>query len=207
MKLPGLKGEHRLQKKLATTKKAQTFYNEQMLDHLNPEMCEFLSNQEMVFLATSDASGECDCSFRHGPPGWVRVINEKTLAFPEYQGNGVFASMGNIIENPHIGMIFIDFFDSTVGLHVNGNARVFMDQKIRGLFPDDPKKNVPKRGGLNAECWVIVEIEEAYVHCSKHIPLLKKMKKEIHWGTNKETFKKSDRFIAKKSPRSRVKRK
>jgi len=174
-----------------------------MLDHLNPTMCEFLTNQEIVFIATSDANGECDCSFRNGPPGWVRVINEKTLAFPEYRGNGVFASMGNIMENPHIGMIFVDFFDSTVGLHVNGKVRIFMDQKIlgSGLFPEDLKKNVPKKGGLKAECWVIVEVEEAYIHCSKHIPHLKKMDKEIHWGTNKEVYKGGDKFKAKKSPR------
>jgi len=203
MKLPGSKGEHRIQNKLATTKKAKAFYGKQMLDHLNPTMCEFLTNQEIVFIATSDANGECDCSFRNGPPGWVRVINEKTLAFPEYRGNGVFASMGNIMENPHIGMVFIDFFDSTVGLHVNGKVRIFMDQKIlgSGLFPEDLKKNVPKKGGLKAECWVIVEVEEAYIHCSKHIPHLKKMDKEIHWGTNKEVYKGGDKFKAKKSPR------
>ena len=130
MKLPGSKGEHRLQKELATGKKALAFYNKQMLDHLNPTMSEFLASQEIVFIATADAKGECDSSFRTGPPGWVRVINEKTLAYPEYRGNGVFASMGNILENPHIGMIFIDFYDSTVGLHVNGKARIFKDQKL-----------------------------------------------------------------------------
>jgi predicted pyridoxine 5'-phosphate oxidase superfamily flavin-nucleotide-binding protein len=203
MKLPGSKGEHRLQKELATTKKALTFYNKQMLDHLNPTMSAFLANQEIVFIATSDAKGECDCSFRNGPPGWVRVIDEKTLAYPEYRGNGVFASMGNIIENPHIGMIFIDFFDSTVGLHVNGKARIFKDLKLikSGLFSDALKKGVPNKGGLKAECWVIVEVEEAYIHCSKHIPLLEKKNKEIHWGTNKEIYKGGDKFKAKNSLR------
>ena len=205
MKLPGSKGEHKLQKKLGTSKKALSFYNKQMLDHLNPVMREFLTKQEIVFIATSDANGECDCSFRNGPPGWVRVIDEKTLAFPEYRGNGVFASMGNIVENPHIGMIFVDFFDSTVGLHVNGKVRIFLDQEISGLFPDTIKNEVPKRGGLKAQCWVIVEIEEAYIHCSKHVPKLKKMKKEIHWGTNLETHKKSNSFISKKSSKTRKK--
>ena len=204
MKLPGSKGEHQLQKKLGTSKKALSFYNKQMLDHLNPVMCEFLTNQEIVFISTSNAVGECDCSFRNGPPGWVRVIDEKTLAFPEYRGNGVFASMGNILENPHIGMIFVDFFDSTVGLHVNGRARIFMDQKIigSGLLPETLKKEISKKAGLKAQCWVIVEIEEAYIHCSKHIPRLKKMNKEIHWGTNLEVHKKSGEFISNKTSRS-----
>ncbi len=209
MKLPGSKGEHRLQKELATSKKALAFYNKQMLDHLNPTMREFLAEQEIVFIATSDAKGECDCSFRTGPPGWVRVIDEKTLAYPEYRGNGVFASMGNIMENPHIGMIFVDFYDSTVGLHVNGKARIFKDQKIlkSGLFPDAIQKGIPKKGGLKAECWVIVEVEEAYIHCSKHIPRLKKVKKEIHWGTDKVAHKGGDKFKAKKSPRPWVENK
>ncbi len=141
------------------------------------------------------------------PPGWVRVIDEKTLAFPECRGNGVFASLGNILENPHIGMIFVDFFDSTVGLHVNGKARVFKDQKIfkSGLFPDDLKKGISKKAGLKAECWVIVEVEEAYIHCSKHIPRLKKMKKDIHWGTNKEIYKGGDKFTAKSSRKPKAK--
>lgn len=157
----------------------------------------------MVFIATADASGECDCSFRNGPPGWVYIINEKTLAYPEYRGNGVLASLGNILENPHIGMIFIDFFDSAIGLHVNGKARVFKDQKILkgGLFPGALKKDAAQKAGLKPECWVIVEVEEAYIHCSKHIPLLKQMKKEIHWGTNKEIHKGGDKFKAKNSPR------
>lgn len=203
MKPPGSRGERKLQKELATTKEALAFYNKRMLDHLNPTMKDFVSNQEIVFIATSDAKGECDCSFRNGPPGWVRVIDEKTLTYPEYRGNGVFASMGNILENPHIGMIFVDFFESSVGLHVNGKARVFKDQKLlkNGPFPDAPGKNVSGKGGPKAECWVIVEVEEAYIHCSKHIPRLKNMNKEIHWGTNKEIHKGGDKFKAEAGSR------
>ena len=203
MKLFGSKGEHRLQKKLASTNRALAFYNKQVLDYLNPAMCEFIANQEILFIATSDAKGECDCSFRTGPQGWIRVIDEKTLAYPEYRGNGVFASMGNILEYQHIGMILVDFFNSTIGLHVNGKARVFKDQKPLkdGLFPDVLKKVGPQKGSLKAECWVVVEVEEAYIHCSKHIPLLKKMDKEIHWGTNKDIYKGGDHFKAKNSPR------
>jgi hypothetical protein len=117
--------------------------------------------------------------------------------------------MGNMIENPHIGMIFIDFFDSTVGLHVNGKARIFKDRKIieSGLFPEALQKGVSNKGGLKALCWVIVEIEEAYIHCSKHIPLLKKLDKEIHWGTDKVIHKGGDKFKAKKSSRPWVKTK
>src|SRR5690625_6504224 len=103
-------GEYLLQEKYGTTKKAAAFYNNQMLGHLNQLMVDFISKQDMVFISTADANGNCDSSFRAGTPGFVQVINEKSIMYPEYKGNGVMASMGNIIENPHIGLMFIDFF-------------------------------------------------------------------------------------------------
>ena len=109
----GSEGEQILQMKVGTTNKASSFYEKQMLGYLNSYMREFISRQEMVFIATADSKGECDCSFRAGKRGFVRVLNEKTLIYPEYRGNGVMASLGNILENQHIGMTFIDFFENT----------------------------------------------------------------------------------------------
>ena len=120
----GSEGERILQKKVGSENKASAFYDKQMLDYLNPYMREFILKQEMVFIATADSKGECDCSFRAGKQGFVRVLNEKTLLYPEYRGNGVMASMGNILENPHIGMTFIDFFEHTIGLHVTGKQKL-----------------------------------------------------------------------------------
>ena len=126
----GSKGERVLQKKVGTANKASAFYEKQMLDHLNSYMREFISKQEMVFTATADSRGECDCSFRTGKRGFVRILDEKTLACPEYRGNGVMASLGNILENQHIGMAFIDFFENTIGLHVNGKAKVIENEEL-----------------------------------------------------------------------------
>ena len=191
MQLPGSKGEHQLQEELGTTRKARAFYNQQMLDYLNPFMREFISSQQMVFIATSDSKGECDCSFRSGLPGFVHVLDDKTLAYPEYRGNGVLASLGNIRENPNIGMIFIDFFENTIGLHVNGKAEVVKNEKL--LQKDNLTKGIIRdiqdTGGRKPEYWVMVQVDEAYIHCSKHIPLLKNMDKEIHWGTDQKKFK------------------
>ena len=69
MKLPGSKGEHQAQEAFGTTRRALTFYNKQMLHYLNPLMREFIARQEMVFIATADAHGACDCSLRAGLPG------------------------------------------------------------------------------------------------------------------------------------------
>ena len=174
-----------------------------MLEHLNPHMQDFISRQEMVFVSTADAQGECDCSFRAGAPGFVQVLDEKRLAYPEYRGNGVLASVGNIRENPHMGMIFVDFFQNAVGLHVNGHARVVDQEHILELpsITAEIRESAHKKGGRHPECWVVVEVEEAYIHCSKHIPLLKKLDKHIAWGTDDEVCKGGDFFKAKASPR------
>ncbi len=102
----GSEGEHILQRRYGTEDRAQAFYRKQMLTYLNADMRRYVTEQEMVFIATADSSGECDCSFRGGLPGFVRVLDENRLAFPEFRGNGVMASLGNISENPHIGMWF-----------------------------------------------------------------------------------------------------
>jgi predicted pyridoxine 5'-phosphate oxidase superfamily flavin-nucleotide-binding protein len=175
---PGSHGEHALQEQLGNTKRANAFYDNQMLDHLTPLMREFIERMTMAFIATSDSDGECDASFRAGPPGFVRVIDEKTVMWPEYKGNGVMASMGNLTENGYVGLLFVDFFEYQVGLHVNGKATLVENAAVEafgalfdrlpfatGLAVSEDVKKTPER-------WVVVSIDEAYIHCSKHIPHL-----------------------------------
>ncbi len=199
MKKPGSKGEHNLQKEFQTEKRALAFYQNQLLNHLNPEMCRFIMGQEFVFISTADANGECDASFRAGHAGFVEVLDEKTLIFPEYRGNGILASMGNISENPHIGMVFIDFYQSSIGLHVNGTAEIFSNEELES-DPDPSgkiKMALKKSGPRKPISWIKVRVEEAYIHCSKHIPLMQKRDKKIHWGTDDEKLKGGDFFNAK----------
>lgn len=175
--LPGSDGEHHMQKAFNTQEKAHDFYDRQMLDHLSQYMREFIQKQEMVFISTSDRHGECDCSLRSGRPGFVAVLDEKTLAYADTKGNGVMASLGNMSENPHIGMLFIDFFEDKVGLHVNGKTRMLDDAMLKeyisssGISTD--MDDVFFMGEKNV-CWTVIDVEEAYIHCSKNIPLLQK---------------------------------
>ena len=199
MKKPGSKGEHNLQKEFQTEKRALAFYQNQLLNHLNPEMCRFIMGQEFVFISTADANGECDASFRAGHAGFMEVLDENTLIFPEYRGNGVLASLGNISENPHIGMVFIDFYQSSIGLHVNGTAEIFSNEELES-DPDPSgkiKMALKKSGPRKPISWIKVRVEEAYIHCSKHIPLMQKRDKKIHWGTDDEKLKGGDFFNAK----------
>ncbi|MFE6774825.1 pyridoxamine 5'-phosphate oxidase family protein [Streptomyces sp. NPDC057702] len=173
----GSAGERVLQEQLGTQQRAGRFYDEQMLGHLNARMREFVGRQEMLFLATSDRNGECDSSFRAGAPGFVQVLDEHTVAYPEFRGNGVLASLGNIEENPHVALLLLDFQRDRIGLHINGRARVVADDAMRERHAHLPVDPVP---GRRAAVWVEVTVEEAYVHCSKHIPHLAKVERTAH---------------------------
>lgn len=205
MTRPESPGEQQAQQRFGTVGRAASFYANQMLAYLNADMQRFIARQEMAYIATADATGACDCSFRSGPPGFVHVIDAKTLTYPEYRGNGVLASMGNIMENPHVGMIFLDYFQSTVGLHVNGAARVLTPDEAAALPNASPGMTAARQhtGGRRPEAWIVVTVDEAYIHCSKHIPLLSRLEKPIAWGTDDEASKGGDFFRTKTGPHAR----
>jgi predicted pyridoxine 5'-phosphate oxidase superfamily flavin-nucleotide-binding protein len=202
---PGSRGEHDLQARYGTRLRAEAFYTHQMLSYLNPQMRAFIARQEMFFLSTADGHGECDVSFRAGVAGFVHVLNEKILVYPEYRGNGVLASLGNIAENPHAGLLFIDFFRDKIGLHVNGSACILSNEALLA-FPEVSaalRAAIAETSGRRPERWVLVTVEEAYIHCSKHVPRLKKAGEEVrHWGSDDVRAKGGDYFKAKSAPRS-----
>ena len=202
MTWPGSSGERQAQERFGTPGRAEAFYANQMLSHLNQPMRGFIARMEMVYIATADANGECDCSFRAGAPGFVQVLDEKTLAYPEYRGNGVLASVGNILNNPHIGLIFLDYYQTTVGLHVNGNARVLDPHEAAALpnLPAGMTEAAHSQGGRRPQAWILIGVEEAYIHCSKHVPLLTRQDKHITWGTDDERLKGGNFFKVTPAP-------
>lgn len=163
-----------------------------MQDRLNDEMIEFVGRMEMAFIATADAKGEADSSFRAGPPGFIYVIDANTICYPEYRGNGVMASLGNISENPHVGIMLIDFVRDRIGLHINGRATIVPDEELRAQLPDLPEESV--RGRI-PDLWVLVDIHEAYIHCRKHIPAMVPADAGGRaWGTDSAARKGGDYF-------------
>ena len=115
---------------------------------------EFIGNASYFFLATADAEGRPDCSFKGGMPGFVRVTGAAELAFPDYDGNGMFKSLGNALVNPNIGMLFIAMHGKPKRLRVNGRATVRDDDPLltetvgsqlivrvtaRAIFPNCPR--------------------------------------------------------------------
>jgi predicted pyridoxine 5'-phosphate oxidase superfamily flavin-nucleotide-binding protein len=83
----------------------------------------FIKGSFYFFLSTADAEGRPDCHFKGGPPGFVRVTGDSELAFPDYDGNGMFKGLGNVLVNPNIGLLFIDLHDRPRRLRVNGTAK------------------------------------------------------------------------------------
>jgi predicted pyridoxine 5'-phosphate oxidase superfamily flavin-nucleotide-binding protein len=94
----------------------------------------FIEGESMFFLATADADGFPDCSYKGGAPGFVRLLDEQTLAFPSYDGNGMFKSLGNVRVNPKVGILFINF-ERPRRLRVNGTAAVRTDDPLIPLVP------------------------------------------------------------------------
>jgi predicted pyridoxine 5'-phosphate oxidase superfamily flavin-nucleotide-binding protein len=129
-----------------------------LMDHIPELFQERIENAPFFFLATSDSTGSCDCSFKGGGPGVIRIVDKTQLAFADYDGNGAFMSVGNILANPHVGMLFIDFSDGA-RLRVNGQASVHDRGAIKELFPHQPRV-------------ILVKIEQVVPNCSAHIPKL-----------------------------------
>src|SRR6266446_2853919 len=90
----------------------------------------FIESCIYFFVATADASGHPDCSFKGGAPGFVRITGPSELAFPDYDGNGMFKSLGNLSVNPHVGMLFIAMHDKPRRLRVNGTAVARRDDPL-----------------------------------------------------------------------------
>lgn len=194
---PGSAGEHALQCAYGTRDRADRFYADQVRDRLLPAMVEFVGRMEMLFVSTADATGECDATLRAGPPGFVRVVDDRTLAYPEYRGNGVHASLGNIAENGHVGLLMVDFMQDLIGLHVNGGARIVTDDDLHAAYPHLSRDAAQARP---TERWVVVDVDEAYIHCRKHVPHLQRATTRRPWGTDHPARKGGDYFAAKGTP-------
>jgi len=94
----------------------------------------FIERSPMFFIATADAEGRPDCSYKGGLPGFVRVLDARTLAFPDYDGNGMYRTWGNVLVNPNVGLLFLDF-EKPKRIRVNGTARLSADDPLRADFP------------------------------------------------------------------------
>lgn len=118
----------------------------------------FVDSATMFFLATADADANPDCSYKGGRPGFIRAIDDATVAFAVYDGNGQFRSLGNITANPSVGLLFIDF-DLPSRLRINGSATVTYrsdDPDLVGSFP-------------GADAVVVVAARQIFPNCPRYV--------------------------------------
>jgi uncharacterized protein len=95
----------------------------------------FIESCDMLFLATADPEGRPQCSYKGGDPGFVRVVDERTIAFPNYDGNGMYLSAGNVLVNPHVGLLFVRF-DVQKRLRLNGVGSLLDDDPLLSEYPE-----------------------------------------------------------------------
>ena len=93
----------------------------------------FIASRDMMFLSTVNAQGQPTVSYKGGAPGFVRVLDPQTLAFPSYDGNGMFLSMGNVSATGLVGLLFIDF-ETPNRIRVQGTASVTADDPLLPTF-------------------------------------------------------------------------
>jgi hypothetical protein len=148
-------GSRRLQDRFATRRLADRLVEVLARRAFTEEDRAFIQSRPLFFLATADAEGRPECSYKGGPPGFVQVLDLQTLAFPSYDGNGMFKSLGNLLVNPQVGMLFIDF-ESPKRLRVNGRATVREDDPLLSQF-------------VGAQMIVRVHPEAIFPNCPRYI--------------------------------------
>jgi predicted pyridoxine 5'-phosphate oxidase superfamily flavin-nucleotide-binding protein len=148
-----LEGSRNLQHRFDTRRLADRLNETIVHDALTEDDKQLIESLDMFFLATVDHQGRVNCSYKGGDPGFVRVVDDRTIAFPNYDGNGMYLSMGNVLNTGQVGLLFIDFENQT-RMRVNGEASIdFQDPlmaeyregqfivrvKVREVFPNCPR--------------------------------------------------------------------
>src|SRR3954466_416017 len=142
--MPYHQGSRELQDGRDTRRLADRIDERLVHDVITEQDRAFIEARDMFFLATAAPEGHPQCSYKGGDPGFVRVVDEHTLTFPTYDGNGMFLSLGNIRVNPYVGLLFIDFTSERPGrLRVNGRAELSDELDVL-VHVDDVFPNCPR---------------------------------------------------------------
>jgi uncharacterized protein len=148
-------GNRQLQDQFDTRRLADRIDERVVHDSISSNDRAFIERMDMFFLATADEQGRPQCSYKGGDPGFVHVVDEHTLAFPCYDGNGMFLSMGNLLRNANIGMLFIDF-ENQWRLRLNGVASVNLNDPLLEAYPE-------------AQLIVRVQATEVFANCPRYV--------------------------------------
>jgi uncharacterized protein len=148
-------GHRLLQDRFDTRRLADRIDQRLVSNVIDAEDKAFIEGLDMFFLATADEQGYPNCSYKGGEPGFVRVLDEHTVAFPNYDGNGMYLSTGNVLANPNVGMLFISF-ERGRRLRLNGVASIEEDDELMERYPE-------------AQFVVRVRAREVFPNCPRYI--------------------------------------
>jgi hypothetical protein len=158
-------GEREVQQRFDSVRLADKLSEVAIHDVITEQDRRFIEARDMFFLATGDADGNLDCSYKGGDPGFVRVLDEHTVAFPNYDGNGMFMSTGNIREHPKVGMLFVDW-ESQWRMRLNGEASIDFDDPLLPEFP-------------GAQFVVRVAAREVFPNCPRYIHKMQLVERSV----------------------------
>src|SRR5256885_11956827 len=150
-------GNRQMQDRFDTRRLADRLDEKIVKDVIDDNDKQFMERMDMFFLATADEHGRPNCSYKGGEPGFVCVIDQHTVAFPNYDGNGMYLSMGNVLANPHVGLLFIDFQGNPPRRRrLNGTASIDQDDPLLGEWE-------------RAQFIVRVRATEVFPNCPRYI--------------------------------------
>ena len=152
-------GNRTLQAQFDTERLAGRINDTLVKDHIDAHDKAFIERMDMFFLATVDEQGHANCSYKGGEPGFVRVIDDTTIAFPNYYGNGMYLSMGNVLKTKQVGMLFIDF-ENRWRMRLNGEATIDASDPLMADYPE-------------AQFIVRVKAREVFPNCPRYIHQMK----------------------------------
>lgn len=156
-------GSRELQDRFDTRRLADRIEERIVHDQIDDGDRAFIEARDMFFIATTDEDGQPQSSYKGGEPGFVRVLDEKTIAFPLYDGNGMYLTAGNLMTTKKVGLLFIDF-EGRKRMRLNGVASVADDDPLLAEFPE-------------AQMIVRVAATEVFPNCPRYIHEYKLVKR------------------------------
>jgi predicted pyridoxine 5'-phosphate oxidase superfamily flavin-nucleotide-binding protein len=160
-------GNRRLQDQFDSRRIADRLEEKNLRTAFTADDKAFIESAIYFFLATADDTGRPDCHFKAGSPGFVRVTGDSELAFPDYDGNGMFKGLGNVLVNANVGLLFIDLHDRPRRLRVSGTAKVSRDDPLVG-------------DTVGAQLIVRVTARAIYPLCPRYIPKMQLLEPSIY---------------------------
>jgi predicted pyridoxine 5'-phosphate oxidase superfamily flavin-nucleotide-binding protein len=160
-------GQRELQERFASRALADRLEEKLRRERFTDADKAFVEESPFFFLATADAEGRPDCSFKGGLAGFVRILAPDLLAFPDYDGNGMFRSLGNIRVNPNVGLLFIRIGEKPGRLRINGTAEIALEDQTMAEF-------------AGAQMLIKVTPRDIFPNCPRYIPRLELTQPSIY---------------------------